>query len=75
MKMITLLLQRQIQISILGGKVITVHETLVLIVTGHTKIFLTLTSSQVLILTQLYGIMSKNLGFMAAIKKVGSTQE
>jgi hypothetical protein len=31
--------QRHIQVSKLGGKIITVHEILVLIVTGHIKIF------------------------------------
>jgi hypothetical protein len=39
MRMIILLRQRQIQISIPGGKVITVHEILVLTVTGHIEIF------------------------------------
>jgi hypothetical protein len=72
MRMIILLRQRRVQISMLGGKIISVYEILVLIVTKHIEIFLTLTSSQVLILTQLYGIMNINLGFMVATKKVGS---
>jgi hypothetical protein len=53
MRMIILLRQRRVQISILGGKLISVHKILVLTVTGHIEIFLTLTSSQVIILTKL----------------------
>jgi hypothetical protein len=39
MRMIILLRQRLIQISMLGGKLISVHEILVLTVTGHIEIF------------------------------------
>jgi hypothetical protein len=38
MRMIVPLRQRHIQVSKLGGRIITVHEILVLIVTGHIKI-------------------------------------
>jgi hypothetical protein len=70
MRMITLLHVGRIQVTIRGGKIITVHEIFVLIVTGHIEILLTL--SQVIILTKLYRNMSKNLRFMVATKKVGS---
>jgi hypothetical protein len=73
MRMITLLHLGRIQVTMWGGKIITVHEILVLIVTKRIEIFLTL--SQVIILTKLYGSMSKNLGFMVATKKVGSTDK
>jgi hypothetical protein len=42
MRMIVSLCQRHIQVSKLGGKIITVHEILVLITTGHIKDFFTL---------------------------------
>ena len=71
MRMIILLHLGRIQITMQGGKIIMVHEILVLIVTKHIEIFLTLTSSQVIILTKRYESMSKNLGAMAATKKVG----
>jgi hypothetical protein len=74
MRMIILLHLRRIQITMREGKIITVHQILVLTVTGHIEI-LTLTSSQVIILKKLYESMSKNLGSMVAIKKVGSTDK
>ena len=39
MRMIVPLRQRHIQVSKLGGKIITVHEILVSIATGHIKNF------------------------------------
>ena len=75
MKMIILLHQRRTQISIPGGKIITVHEILVLTVIEHIEILLTLTSGQFIILMRLYVSMSSNLGFMAATKKVGLTDK
>ena len=42
MRMIVPLRQRHTQVSKLGGRIITVHEILVLIVTGHIKDFFTL---------------------------------
>jgi hypothetical protein len=74
-RMIILLHLGRIQITMRGGKIITVHEILVLIITKHIEIFLTLTSSQVIILTKLYESMNKNLGSMAATKKVGLTDK
>lgn len=74
-RMIILLHLGRIQITMQGGKIIMVHEILVLIVTKHIEIFLTLTSSQVIILTKRYESMSKNLGSMAATKKLGLTDK
>jgi hypothetical protein len=53
MRMIILLHLGRIQITMRRGKIITVYEILVLIVTKYIEIFLTL--SQVIILTKLYG--------------------
>ena len=75
MRMIVPLRQRHIQVSKLGGKIITVHEILVLTVIKHIEILLTLTSGQFIILMRLYVSMSSNLGFMAATKKVGLTDK
>jgi hypothetical protein len=50
-----------------------VRNVLALIVTRRIE-FLTLTSSQVLILIHLYGIMSKHIGFVAAAEMAGVKQ-
>jgi hypothetical protein len=73
MRMIILLHLGLIQITMRGGKIITVYEILGSIVTKYIEILLTL--SQIIILTKLYRSMNKNFGFMVAAKKEGSTDE